>query len=222
MADPRGQRRSPFGPLVIVGVAVIVVSCVVLLGEAGTSYIESPWTIVFVLAGIAVALWQPRHPGVRRRSAVGVAPAPPAPPPPSVTAAPIGARSLDVGAGACSSAQPGRSATRSPATACTRNDGSAPPQRSAAWGWSSVRGGAGRCGSWCRACCSPVRGSSPVTRPAPRSTSSTPGRGISGSTRRRALGLPEEEHLIAGEIEVTLFSAPADGTRAPTCGSASA
>ena len=55
----RGRRRSPFGPLVIVGAAVIVVSCVLLL-ENGTSYIASPWTIVFVLAGVAVALWQPR------------------------------------------------------------------------------------------------------------------------------------------------------------------
>jgi phage shock protein PspC (stress-responsive transcriptional regulator) len=55
----RGRRRSPFGPLVIAGAAVIVTSCVLLL-ENGTSYIASPWTIVFVLAGIAVALWQPR------------------------------------------------------------------------------------------------------------------------------------------------------------------
>ena len=56
----RGRRRSPFGPLVIAGVAVVGICCVVLLGETGTSYIESPWTIVFVLAGVAVALWQPR------------------------------------------------------------------------------------------------------------------------------------------------------------------
>jgi phage shock protein PspC (stress-responsive transcriptional regulator) len=56
----RGRRRSPFGPLVIAGVAVIVVSCVGLLGASGTRYIDSPWTIVFVLAGVAVALWQPR------------------------------------------------------------------------------------------------------------------------------------------------------------------
>jgi phage shock protein PspC (stress-responsive transcriptional regulator) len=56
----RGRQRSAFGPLVLAGVAVIVVSCVLLLGEAGTSYINSPWTIVFVLAGVAVAVWQPR------------------------------------------------------------------------------------------------------------------------------------------------------------------
>jgi phage shock protein PspC (stress-responsive transcriptional regulator) len=55
----RGRRRSQFGPLVIAGAAVIVVSCVLLL-ENGTNYIASPWTIVFVLAGTAVALWQPR------------------------------------------------------------------------------------------------------------------------------------------------------------------
>jgi phage shock protein PspC (stress-responsive transcriptional regulator) len=75
-----GRRRSPFGPLVVAGVAVIVVSCVVLLGQTGTSYINSPWTIVFVLAGVAVALWQPQGiPESGAAVAFGGAPAAPAP-----------------------------------------------------------------------------------------------------------------------------------------------
>jgi phage shock protein PspC (stress-responsive transcriptional regulator) len=56
----RGRRRSPVGPLVVAGMAVIAISCVVLLDGPGTNYLDSPWTLVFVLAGIAVALWQPR------------------------------------------------------------------------------------------------------------------------------------------------------------------
>ena len=65
MADPARPQTVAFGPLVIAGAAVIVLSCVLLL-ENGTNYIANRWTIVFVLAGVAVALWQPRGiPAVR-------------------------------------------------------------------------------------------------------------------------------------------------------------
>ncbi len=56
----RGQRRSRVSWLSVLGVVVIVGGCIVLLGEAGTNYVDSPWTIVLLLAGATVALWQPR------------------------------------------------------------------------------------------------------------------------------------------------------------------
>ena len=56
----RGQRRSRVSWVSVLGVVVIVGGCIVLLGEAGTTYLDSPWTIVVLLAGATVALWQPR------------------------------------------------------------------------------------------------------------------------------------------------------------------
>ena len=78
----RGQRRSRVSWVSVLGVVVIVGGCIVLLGEAGTTYLDSPWTIVVLLAGATVALWQPRaaivQVGERTAAAdVGV----PAPPP---------------------------------------------------------------------------------------------------------------------------------------------
>jgi hypothetical protein len=56
----RGQRRGRVSWLSVLGVVVIVGGCIVLLGDVGTTYMESPWTIVLLLAGATVALWQPR------------------------------------------------------------------------------------------------------------------------------------------------------------------
>ena len=70
----RGQRRSRVSWLSVLGVVVIVGGCIVLLGEAGTNYVDSPWTIVLLLAGATVALWQPRAatgPGRRADSSGG-------------------------------------------------------------------------------------------------------------------------------------------------------
>jgi phage shock protein PspC (stress-responsive transcriptional regulator) len=210
----RGQRRSTFGPLTIVGVVVIVVSCVVLLGEAGTSYIKSPWTIVFVLAGIAVALWQPRGiPVTGAAAAVGVAPAPPAPAatvreprPPSALGRWTLALALLVGA--------------TGAIGYEVNGEGLHPER---WlGAAAVICGMGIVvGAWRgRALWLVVpgllfAGAGFVAGHAARAEIDEINAGTrhywTDSTRRS--GLPEEEHLIAGEIEVTLYSAPADGTR---------
>ena len=56
----RGQRRSTVSWLSVLGVLVIVGGFIVVVGEAGTIYVSSPWTIVILLAGATVALWQPR------------------------------------------------------------------------------------------------------------------------------------------------------------------
>src|SRR6478735_5432627 len=56
----RGQRRSTVSWLSVLGVLVIVGGFIAVVGEAGTIYVSSPWTIVILLAGATVALWQPR------------------------------------------------------------------------------------------------------------------------------------------------------------------
>ena len=76
----RGQRRSRVSWLSVLGVIVIVGGFFVLVGEAGTSYVNSPWTIVVLLAGATVALWQPRAATGQtgeRTAAAGVVAAPP-------------------------------------------------------------------------------------------------------------------------------------------------
>ena len=76
----RGQRRSAFSWLSLLGVLVIVGGFIVVVGEAGTIYVSGPWTIVILLAGATVALWQPRavagHTGERTEGVVAPAPPP--------------------------------------------------------------------------------------------------------------------------------------------------
>ena len=115
----------------------------------------------------------------------------------------------------CSSAPPGRSVTSSTATACTRSGGSARPQRSAASGSSSVRGVAGLCGWSCQACCLPARGSSPATLPHAGIDEFDVGTRHFWVSPSGRVALPEaEEQLVAGEIEVTLYSAPPEAKHA--------
>jgi phage shock protein PspC (stress-responsive transcriptional regulator) len=202
----RGRRRSSFGPTVIAGSAVIAVSCLVLLGN-GTNFISSPWTIVFVLAGIAVALWQPR----------GV-PAPAAPAPPgasTVVAEPrqpsaLGrwtlAAALLVGAAGAIGYQ-------------LDGDGLHPER----WlGAAAVVCGVGMVlGAWRgRALWLVVPGllfaaSGFVAGHAARAGIDE----LEAGTRYHSLasirpfGLPEREDLIAGRIEVTVYSAPPETAR---------
>src|SRR6478736_5087057 len=56
----RGQRRSAVSWLSVLGVLVIIGGFFVVVGGGGTIDVSSPWTIVILLAGAAVALWQPR------------------------------------------------------------------------------------------------------------------------------------------------------------------
>ena len=210
----RGRRRSPFGPLVVAGVAVIVVSCVVLLGETGTSYVESPWTIVFVLAGVAVALWQPRSiPETGAPVAVGGAAAPSAPAatvreprPPSALGRWALALAMLVGAAGAIGYQ-------------LDGDGLHPER----WlGAAAVICGIGIVvGAWRgRALWLVVPGllfasSGFVAGHAARAGIDEFDVGtrhfwVSPSGR---VALPEAESLVAGEIEVTLYSAPPEGMR---------
>jgi phage shock protein PspC (stress-responsive transcriptional regulator) len=217
----RGRQRSPFGPLVIAGATVIVVGTVVLLGESGTSYVDSPWTLVFVLAGIAVALWQPRGvtpsgtavgdtggrvppPIATRAPAASTARAPQ---PPSALGRWTLAAALLVGAAGAVSYQ--------------LSDDGLHPER---WlGAAAIVCGIGiTIGAW--------RGRA-LWLVVPGLLFAGAGF-VAGHAARAGIdefdagsrdfwvgpmtpnGLPAREHLIAGEIEVTLYSAPAPGTRA--------
>jgi phage shock protein PspC (stress-responsive transcriptional regulator) len=210
----RGRRRSPFGPLVVAGAAVIVVSCVLLL-ENGTSYIASPWTIVFVLAGVAVALWQPRGipesavavAGDRIPSSTAAAAATVTEPrPPSVLGRWTLALALLVGAAGAIGYQ-------------LDGDGLHPER----WlGAAAVVCGIGMVvGAWRgRALWLVVpgllfAGSGFVAGHAARAEID----GLEAGTRYhsvssvRPFGLPEREDLVAGKIEVTVFSAPPHDAR---------
>ena len=209
----RGRRRSAFGPLVIAGAAVIVLSCVLLL-ENGTNYIANRWTIVFVLAGVAVALWQPRGiPQSATQAAVDLGPAPPAAPivlgeprPPSALGRWALAAALLVGAAGAIGYQ-------------LAGDGLHPER------W--LGAAAGVCGiglvigAWRgRALWLVVPGllfaaSGFVAGHAARAGID----GLEAGTRYhsvgsvRPFGLPAREDLVAGKIEVTVFSAPPNDAR---------
>ena len=208
----RGRRRSPSGPLVVAGVAVIVVTCVVLLDQ-GTSYIDSPWTIVFVLAGVAVALWTPvdhrgRRHGCRRPSTAPISARLAASP----SRDPLGARSLGVGVSAARRSRWGdrlparrrRSAPGTMARRCRR--GLRHRDRHRCMARQGVLAGRAR----------PA-----VRRLGIRRRSRGPRRDRRVRSRHaavwvdsaRPIGLPNHEDLVAGEIEVTLFSAPLDDSR---------
>jgi phage shock protein PspC (stress-responsive transcriptional regulator) len=214
----RGRRRSPVGPLVVAGVAVIAVSCVVLLDGPGTNYLDSPWTLVFVLAGIAVALWQPRtetEPVTAVDDARDRDWAPPSSPtiavtretrPPSTLGRWTLAAALVVGAAGAIGYQ--------------LSDDGLHPER---WlGAAAVVCGIGiTIGAWRgRALWLVVpgvlfAGSGFVAGHAARAGIDEVEVGsldfqVDDTTPR---GLPVREHLIAGEIEVTLVSAPPTGTR---------
>ena len=209
----RGRRRSPSGPLVVAGVAVIVVTGVVLLDQ-GTSYIDSPWTIVFVLAGVAVALWTPR--GITDTGATVAADRAPVssarsgsvrePRPPSALGRWALASALLVGAAG--------------AIAYQLAGGGLHPER-----W--LGAAAGVCGIgivigawrgrafWLVVPGLLFAGSGFVAGHAARAGIDE----FEAGTRHvwvdsaRRIGLPNDEDLVAGEIEATLFSAPLDDSR---------
>jgi phage shock protein PspC (stress-responsive transcriptional regulator) len=210
----RGRRRSPFGPLVIAGAAVIVFSCVLLL-ENGTSYIASPWTIVFVLAGIAVALWQPR--GIPESAvALGFDRGPSTtaatsatvtePRPPSVLGRWTLAFALLVGAAGAIGYQ-------------LNGDGLHPERwlgaAAAVCGIGMVIGAWRGRALWLVVPALLFAGSGFVAGHAARAGID----GLEAGTRYhsvgsvRPFGLPEREDLVAGRIEVTVFSAPPNDAR---------
>ncbi len=210
----RGRRRSQFGPLVIAGAAVIVISCFLLL-ENGTSYIASPWTIVFVLAGIAVALWQPRGipdsavaiGGDQGPSPTAAAPATVTEPrPPSVLGRWTLAVALLVGAAGAIGYQ-------------LNGDGLHPERwlgaAAAVCGIGMVIGAWRGRALWLVVPALLFAGSGFVAGHAARAGID----GLEAGTRYhsvgsvRPFGLPEREDLVAGKIEVTVFSAPPDGAR---------
>jgi phage shock protein PspC (stress-responsive transcriptional regulator) len=211
----RGRRRSQYGPMVIAGAAVIVVSCVLLL-ENGTSYIASPWTIVFVLAGIAVALWQPRAvPESVDAVAVDRAPPPTSaatattltePRPPSVLGRWTLALALLVGAAGAIGYQ-------------LDGDGLHPERwlgaAAAVCGIGMVVGAWRGRALWLVVPALLFAGSGFVAGHAARAGID----GLEAGTRYhsvgsvRPFGLPEREDLVAGKIEVTVFSAPPNVAR---------
>jgi phage shock protein PspC (stress-responsive transcriptional regulator) len=215
----RGRQRSPFGVQVLAGIAIIVVSCVVLLGEAGTSYIESPWTLVFVLAGVAVALWQPRSvtpSAIAGEEAAGEEATRPAPPPLALTtrtARPPSALGRWTLAAALLIGAAG-------AVSYELADGGLHPER---WlGAAAIVCGIGiTIGAWRGRALWLVlpamlfAGAGFVAGHVARADiedfeAGTRNFWVAASAPR---GLPAREDLIAGEIEVTMFSPPAEVTR---------
>jgi phage shock protein PspC (stress-responsive transcriptional regulator) len=57
----RGLRRGPMTFVGVCGYAVLFLGTLLILGGGATHTLDSRWVVVLVLAGIAVALWQPRQ-----------------------------------------------------------------------------------------------------------------------------------------------------------------